>query len=122
MVLYAPVEPPSMYAITLVLVKTRFNQDRTEKNCISHTAKRKNDVCDWSSFFFFHISCGYRGSSLLPPVCPADYCTSAELRERILSFTNMMHCVKDDDKRVHRDDNHYISGHMLAWITKLSVI
>ena len=39
-----------------------------------------------------------------------------------LSFTNMMHYVKDDDKSVHRDEKHYISGHMLAWITKLSMI
>jgi hypothetical protein len=90
-----------MYAITLVLVKTRFNQDRMEKNSITHTAKREIDVCDWSSFFFFHVSCGYRGSSLLPPVFPADYCTSAELRERRLSFTNIMYYVKDDDKSVH---------------------
>ena len=44
MVPYAPVEPPSMYAITLVLVKTCFNQDRTEKNCISHAAKHVHPV------------------------------------------------------------------------------
>ena len=111
-----------MYAITLVLVKTRFNQDRTEKNCISHTAKHVIDVCDWSSFFFFHISCGYRLSSYCSLSAWQIIALQQNSVSECLSFTNMMHYVKDDDKSVHRDDNHYISGHMLAWITKLSVI
>ena len=119
---YAPVEPPSTYAITLVLVKTCFNDDRTEKNCITHTASREIDVCDWSSFFFFHVSCSYRRSSLLPlPGRRINGLQQNAASDR-LSFTNMMHYVKDNDKSVHRDEHHYISGHMLAWITKLSVI
>ena len=61
MVLYAPVEPPSMYAITLVLVKTRFNQDLTEKNCITHTAKhvhpvKSTSVCDGDSSSFVYLA------------------------------------------------------------------
>ena len=70
MVLYAPVEPPSMYAITLVLVKTRFNQDRTEKNCISHTAKhvhpvKSTSVIGLASSSFTYLR-GYRESSYSP--------------------------------------------------------
>ena len=48
MVLYAPVETPSMYVITLVLGKTCFIRDLTEKYYITHSAKQYYPVTSTS--------------------------------------------------------------------------
>ena len=75
-----------------------------------------------SSFTYLAVTAGVAYCPLSARQIIARNARQQNFRERILSFKNMMHCVRDDDKRVHRDDNQYISGHMLAWITKLSVI
>ena len=83
MVLYAPVEPPSMYAITLVLVKTRFNQDRTEKNCISHTAKHVHPVKSTSVI-------GLASSSFTYLAVTAEVATAPCLPGRLLHFSRTL--------------------------------
>ena len=99
-----------------------FYKERNGIAYIIHKAKRitcitSGDVyvCDWWRL-------RYPGNSYCPLSSRQIIARQQKAESDRLSFTNMMHYVKDYDKSVHRDETHYISGHMLAWITKLSVI